>query len=455
MSKRLSEKIIESTLNQCKPPPRLFVGYSGGLDSHVLLHLCASTEPLREKMTAVYINHGLQPEAESWAEHCRITAENLGVYFIQLRVNATALSGESPEDAARKARYNALKSLIGVDDALLIGQHRDDQMETVLLQLFRGSGLRGLSGIPESMNFGSGLIHRPLLHVPKEVIKEYAKAYQLKWIEDPSNQRNDFDRNYLRNVVIPLIKQRWEVCDKTVARSARHCAEAQILVSAIADELFDPVFDRKNKTLCISQLKAHKNPRQKLIIRHWFQSLGLKMPAQDFVERIQLEVIAASENSDPVLLGQACSIRRYRDKLYCLRVTEHDMPGEIFWPTDQATINVLKDQTLSWLPSSTGIPYEHWQAAKITVKFRSGGEKISLPGRKGHHSLKKLYQEAAIPPWEREQIPLIYLDDKLAAVGDLWISAEFYEEKCNACLHFIIKKTEQHPKDNDENVIVD
>jgi tRNA(Ile)-lysidine synthase len=434
MTNPLSAEIIESALNQYKQFAHIYVGYSGGVDSHVLLHLCASIKTLSGKITAVYVHHGLQAEAQSWAEHCQKTAETLGVNFTMLHVDATPTSGESPEEAARNARYTALKSLVGVDDVLLIGQHRDDQLETVLLQLFRGAGLRGLSGIPESTFFGLGLMLRPLLNVAKIDIDEYAKSHHLQWVEDPSNQQNEYDRNFLRNTIVPLLKQRWESCDKTVARSARHCAEAQVVVSAVADELFYPVFSKANRTLCIKQLQAQKNPRQQLIIRHWFQSLGLRMPAQAFVERIQSEVIAAREDSDPILLGQGCFIRRYRDELYCLRQAEQEMPKDMLWPAGQTAIEFAGHRKLSYSPSSAGILYEQWQKAKVTVKFRSGGEKIRLPNRKEHHSLKNLFQEAGIPPWERERIPLIYLNDKLAAVANLWISADFYSEKPNSCI---------------------
>lgn len=442
MTNPLSAEIIESALNQHKQASHIYVGYSGGVDSHVLLHLCASIKTLSGKITAVYVHHGLQAEAESWSEHCQKMAENLGVHFMELRIDATAISGESPEETARNARYAALKPLINVDDVLLIGQHRDDQLETVLLQLFRGAGLRGLSGIPESSFFGLGVMLRPLLNVSKLEINEYALAHQLQWVEDPSNQQNDYDRNFLRNIVIPLLKERWESCDKTVARSAKHCAEAQVVVSAVADELFYPVFSKSNKTLCISQLQAHKSPRQQLIIRHWFQSLGLRMPAQAFVDRIQSEVIAAREDSDPILLGQGCFIRRYRDKLYCLRQSEQEPPRDMIWPAEQNFIKYAAHRKLSYAPSSEGILYEHWQKAKVTVKFRSGGEKICLPNRKEHHSLKKLFQEAGIPPWERQLTPLIYLNNKLAAVGELWISAEFYSEKPDACIHFSMQSEE-------------
>ena len=435
MTNPLSADIIESALNQHKQFAHVYVGYSGGVDSHVLLHLCASIKSLGGKITAVYVHHGLQAEAESWAEHCQKNAETLGVNFTVLRVNATPRAGESPEEAARNARYTALKPLVGVDDVLLIGQHREDQLETVLLQLFRGAGLRGLSGIPESTFFGLGLMLRPLLNVAKPDIEEYAKNHDLQWVEDPSNQQNDYDRNFLRNTIVPLLKQRWESCDKTVARSAKHCAEAQVVVSAVAEELFYPVFSKSNKTLCIKQLQAQKSPRQQLIIRHWFQSLGLRMPAQAFVERIQTEVVAAREDSDPILLGQGCFIRRYRDELYCLRQTEQEMLlRDMHWPAGQTSIEFASHRTLSYLPSSTGILHEQWQKAKVSIKFRSGGEKIRLPKRKEQHSLKNLFQEAGIPPWEREKIPLVYLNDKLAAVGDLWISADFYHEKPNSCI---------------------
>jgi tRNA(Ile)-lysidine synthase len=442
MTTPLSANTIKAILSQYKALEHIYVGYSGGVDSHVLLHLCASLKTLKGKVTAVYVHHGLQDEAALWAEHCKKTAENLHVNFIELRIDATAISGESPEEAARNARYAALKPLISVNEALFIGQHRDDQLETVLLQLFRGAGLRGLSGIPDTAFFGQGLILRPLLNVGKLEINEYAKIHDLQWVEDPSNQQDNYDRNFLRNSVIPLLKQRWVACDKTVARSAKHCAEAQVVVSAVAAELFYPVFNEANKTLCITQLQAHKSPRQQLIIRHWFQSLGLKMPSQAFVERIQTEVIAAREDSDPILLGQGCFIRRYRDKLYCLKQSEQEPLPDMIWPIGQKAIEFASYHTLSYVPSSSGILHEQWQKAKITVKFRSGGEKIRLPNRKAHHSLKKLFQESGIPPWERELIPLVYLNNKLAAVGEHWISAEFYSEKPNSCVRLSVQSNE-------------
>ncbi|MEY3807040.1 MAG: tRNA lysidine(34) synthetase TilS [Pseudomonadota bacterium] len=423
---------IVSALKLTSQLGRVYIAYSGGVDSHVLLHCCAALPELQGRLTAVYIHHGLQIEAESWALHCEKITKNLGVDFITLRVNAKAIQGESPEEAARNARYTALKSLIHVDDVLLLAQHREDQLETVLLQLFRGGGLRGLSGMPERIVFGSGLMLRPLLHTSKQAIGDYADVHQLSWVEDPSNQSNDYDRNFLRNQIVPLLKQRWPALDKTVSRSAKHCADAQVLVEQVADELFSDIFNPEDNTLCISRLTEHHSSSQQLIIRHWFGYLGLKMPAQAVVGRILGQVVAAGQQRDPVLSGQGYSIRRYRDKLYCLAIQVR--PQDCVWPTGQTSIKICADQTLSFLLSSKGILREQWLAAKVEIRFRRGGERIGLPGRQGHHALKNLFQEAGIPSWERDNLPLIYLDNQLAAISERWISAEFYSEKIQGCI---------------------
>ena len=427
---------IAKQLNLESKRLRFYVAYSGGIDSHVLLHCCAAISQLKGKLTAVYVHHGLQAEAESWAKHCEKTAKALEVEFLTLRVNAKAAPGESPEEAARNARYAALKSLMHTDDVLLLAQHQEDQLETVLLQLFRGSGLQGLSGMPECTAFGSGMMLRPLLNTPKQAISDYAHAHQLSWVEDPSNQSHEYDRNFLRNAVVPLLKQRWPAIDKTVARSAKHCADAQRLVEEVADELFAEVFNPADQTLSIGRLAEHQRHPQQLIIRHWFRHRGLKMPAQALVGRILTEVAAAAGHRDPVLSGQGYRIRRYRDKLYCLTDSVQETLRDCVWPAGQASVKIGHDRTLSWRLSSKGILREQWVAAKVEVGFRRGGEKIRLPGRQGRHSLKNLFQEAGIPPWERDVIPLIYLNGTLAAVGDLWISAGFYSEKSHGCISF-------------------
>lgn len=448
----LSPQTIESKLTHI-PYSRLFIAYSGGVDSHVLLHLCTATENLKPKITAIYVNHGLQAEAENWGLHCEQVCNKLGVNFLSLTVHAEAKPGESPEEAARNARYVGLKPLLAKDDVLLVAQHAEDQLETVLLQLFRGSGLKGLSGMPEAMVFGEGKLVRPLLDVSKTAIIDYAKANQLEWIEDPSNQHTHFNRNFLRNNIIPLLKQRWPSLDLTVSRSARHCANAQESSDAIADDGLATVLNLGDNTLSISLLQHYSTLQQTLVLRQWFQHLGLKMPSQDVVQRILAEVIAAKESADPVLSTQGRCIRRYRDSVYCLKPLPRKPEDQLIWTSATALLPITDELAYEVVESASGIPVEHWHNAKVTVSFRSGGETIALPGRKGHHDLKKLYQEAGIPPWERPRIPLIYLDDQLAAVGELWISAEFYCDTGETCLRLIRHKI--NPKGNDDTPDVD
>ena len=434
MTALLSYNLIDSVLSHCNPPKHIYIAYSGGVDSHVLLHLCAAHPKLKSNITAVYVHHGLQVSADAWAVHCQKTASLLGVHCQVLRVNAKPTLGESPEEAARNARYSALKTLMNNDDVLLVAQHREDQLETVLLQLFRGSGLQGLSAMPESSVFGLGHLLRPLLNTAKSTIDAYAQTHGLNWVEDPTNQSHDYDRNYLRNAILPLLKQRWPACDKTVARSARHCADAQVLISAMSEQLFLQVFNNDDQTLVISQLMTFSIHEQTLIIRHWFQYLNLKMPSQAFVKRVQSELLNARLDSDPIIARRHYCVRRYRDKLYCLP-SSLTLPFEsVSWPKDSLSLTLSNQEVLSCEQSSAGINRSLWQKATVTVCVRQGGEKIRLTGRSGHHTLKKLFQEAEIPTWERENLPLIYLDGQLAAIADLWISADFYSVEPDNCL---------------------
>jgi tRNA(Ile)-lysidine synthase len=431
----------------------IYLAYSGGIDSHVLLHLCASDEQFKNKITAVYVDHGLQKEAEGWGKHCEQVCDDLNVKFLSLKTNAQAAPGESPEEAARNARYLSLKPLLSKGDVLLLAQHAEDQLETVLLQLFRGSGIKGLSGMPASMSFGEGVLMRPLLDIPKAAIIEYAQSHNLKWVEDPSNQRSSFDRNFLRNDIIPQLKQRWPSIDHTVSRSARHCADAQSLIDLQADDLLNAVFNAADESLNIGLLFSYALPEQKLVIRQWFKNLGLKMPSLDIVQQILLQVAQARKDANPVVLTQGYNIRRYRNHLFCLKPQKINLNDEFVWPKQDRQIKISDEVTYKIQESSNGIAFDVWQRARVTVKFRSGGETLQLPGRQSHQTLKNLLQEVGIPPWEREVMPLFYLDDNLAAVGERWISSEFYSKGLKPCFRIIRHKI--NPKGNDDTPDVD
>jgi tRNA(Ile)-lysidine synthase len=440
----LSPTLITAALASNPPPPHLYVGYSGGVDSHVLLHLCAALPQFKDKITAVYVHHGLQVEADMWAAHCGQTANALGLGFRLLRVHAHPQTGESPEAAARNARYGALKALLAKDDALLIAQHREDQLETVLLQLFRGGGLRGLAGMPEAMAFGAGVLLRPLLAVAKQAIDHYARQHALVWVEDPSNQSTDYDRNFLRNDIVPLLKTRWPALDKTVARSALHCAEAGQIIADVAQSVAAGVVDTDNH-LTISALLAFSAVEQKLIVRHWFGRLGLPMPSAGFMDELFKTVIYARASANPQLHKGGCCIRRYQDKLYGYKGRPAvKKPESLVWRHPENEILLPDGSLLQRHPARSGIPIVLWQAAKVTIRFRAGGEKIALPNRTGSHSLKNLFQEAAIPPWQRDWVPLLYFDGRLVAVADLWLSSELQSSAGVLCYRLQWLKSPPH-----------
>lgn len=402
---------------------RIYLGFSGGIDSSVLLHLCATQAAIKPKLIAVYVNHGLQPQADAWGEHCRQQAETLEVDFLNLNVDAKAANGESPEAAARQARYRALQQLPKTDDLILFAQHREDQMETLLLQLFRGAGIKGLAAMPLITTFGQGRLLRPLLDIGKADIQDYAVQHNLCWVEDPSNQSSDFDRNFLRNRITPLLKQRWPSLDKTVARSARHCGEAMLQLDACNTQLMADRFDPRQRSLAIGNLLDLSELQIGWLLRQWFSELGLKPPSQALLHALKTQLIEARSDANPVLRKQGCVFGKYRQTLYCLPEQRLlPLPDNFVWPTDQAHLHLPNGYVLSRISASSGINKSLWENARVDLRPRSGSEKLKLPYRTGQHSLKKLFQEAGIPPWERETRPLIYLNDRLAGVAGLCVA---------------------------------
>ena len=413
---------------------QIFIGFSGGIDSTVLLHLCAAQATLKAKLVAVYVNHGLQSQADDWGNHCRQQADLLGVEFLNLKVNAKPAIGESPEAAARNARYRSMQDLLEANDVLLFAHHREDQMETMLLQLFRGAGIRGLAAMPVTTTFGKGRLIRPLLAIAKADIDNYAQQHALQWVEDPSNQSCDFDRNFLRNQITPLLKQRWPSLDKTVARSAQHCGEAMTQLDVWSSQLIEGRFDRIHRSLDLDNLQAFNEVQISWLLRQWFTELGLKPPSQALLQTFKTQLINARSDASPILRKQGYVFSKYRKQLFCLPEQQLIALHETcIWSADCTQFNLPNGYVLTRSPASTGIAKSVWDKAKVHLQPRTGSETLKLAGRAGQHSLKKLFQESGIPPWERETRPLIYLDDKLAGVAGLWIAEWVFSNAPNDC----------------------
>ena len=424
--------IPQQLLQQLAPQTHIqnyWVAFSGGVDSHVLLHALyglADKLPGRT-VCAVHIHHGLMADADQWAEFCRATCARYNVTYRAIHVNARASKGESPEAKAREVRYHALKSLIRQNDCLLTAHHQDDQAETLLLQLLRGSGPRGLAAMPMTNKFAQGQITRPLLNTTRAQIEHYARNHQLRWMEDSSNADIQFDRNYLRTEVIPILERRWPSFSNTVARTARLCAQAVRILDEEAQRDLPIVQGRRTNTLSIKALSRLSLERQGNVIRHWLKQLSLPTPSERKLRRLYAEVLTATPDATPLLIWSGCEIRRYRDEVYAMAsIPPHDSSIALTWADPDRDLAIEPLWVLRFESGvGCGLNSSLIAATTVSVRFRRGGERCRLPGRAHHHSLKKLLQELSVPPWMRDRIPLLYLDNQLAAVGDYVVCEPF------------------------------
>jgi tRNA(Ile)-lysidine synthase len=412
---------------------RLIVGYSGGIDSHVLLHLLATNRafwPERE-LEAIYIDHNLQTDNTAWEEHCARVCFELDIPFRALHVDARPRYGEGQEAAARCARYAAFATALDPKSALLTAHHCDDQAETVLLQLLRGAGPHGLAAMPESIRLGQGQLLRPLLGFSRTELLTYALSKKLHWIEDESNTDIRFSRNYLRHDIIPLIEKRWPAFNRSLSRSARLCAEAaSLLDKKAAVDLAQMQFDTDYKdALCISKLCRLSEPSQRNLIRYWLRQLGLPIPSSQQLRYLIRNIISSRQDRQPCVRWPGGEVRRYRDMLYAMPpLLGHDVNQNFFWKPDihhsfwpplyLPGVGMLQMRATS----NFGIRSESLMHSLLNVKFRKGGERFHPSFRYHSQGLKKLFQEAGIPPWQRGRLPLIYRGSELIAVVGLGIA---------------------------------
>ena len=405
-----------------------WVAYSGGVDSHTLLHaLAALRHGLPCRVAAVHVNHGLQAGAAAWDDHCRAVCAGLGVHYASLQVDGRATAGESREAAARAARYAVLKTWLPPRHYLLTAQHRDDQAETLLLQLLRGSGVKGLAAMPRLAPFGGGYLLRPLLGCGRDALLDYAGANRLSWVNDPSNRDISLDRNFLRHQVLPVLRRRWPALSATLSRSARHCAEAAQILADLARQDLNTLADGSQDALPVSGLLHLPPERQRNLLRHWLTVKDGMSPSAAVLARIAHDVLGSRADAEACVRWGACELRRYRDRLYLLpRVPPHDSPVPIEWRPETALELPRAGGVLSASRRmGGGVRAAAFAGAAVRVTWRRGGERCRPAGRRHHHALKKLFQESGIPPWERGRIPLVYIGTELAAVADLWVCDPF------------------------------
>ena len=402
------------------------VAYSGGIDSHVLLHLCQSAGL---NIRAVHVHHGLQDEADQWSTHSQSVCEQLNIPFTCLHVDANPKEGESPEDAARNARYQALNDNLEVDEVLLTAHHQEDQAETLLLQLMRGAGPAGLAAMPEEKVFGRARHVRPLLNFSKQQILQYAEENKLQWVEDPSNADINYDRNYLRNKVMPVLNSNWPAAAETLCQAAALQQDALSIIETMAGIDLAAVAAQSENTLSVTKLRQLPETRQYNTLRYWINRAGLDKPRRNILQEIVNNVLPAAEDAIPLVFWGSTEVRRYKDLLYILPTQQnHEIHHIYSWDGEQPLY--IEDLNVELkLEQSAGKGLQQVAVRHgMTVRFPQGGEYIRPQGRHHKHSLKKLMQEAGIPPWQRNRIPLLYIHNELACVCGYWVAEGFAVE---------------------------
>jgi tRNA(Ile)-lysidine synthase len=408
-------EVLKDALRRFPPASRLIVAYSGGLDSHVLLHAASLLRGADfPELRAIHVHHGLAPRADAWTVHCEAVCAALGVPLEVIRVDARAETGESPEAAARAARYRALEAALTPGDGLLTAHHRRDQAETLLLQLLRGAGPAGLAAMPRWQPLGAGWHGRPLLDVSRECLEAHARAHGLVWIEDESNLDIRFDRNLLRQEVMPRLRERWPALDEMLARAASHQAEALGLLGELARQDLEDLRGDPPGTLSVSALARLRPARRRNALRFWLMDKGLPLPSMARLQSVLDDVLTAAPDAMPRVAWEGGEVRRYRDALYAMPpMALHDPALRLPWdgrsPLAIDALGVVL--TPEWLQGQGLVPEA---GETLTVAFRRGGETMRVRDRT--RELKKLMQERGIPPWERERVPLVYRGDELVAV---------------------------------------
>ncbi len=417
------------------------VAYSGGIDSHVLLHCC---KKLKLPVRAVHVHHGLQAIADDWVLHCQNVCDVLNIQLDVVHVDGRKKKGQSPEESARAARYTALQNSLMVGDCLLTAQHLNDQAETVLIQLCRTAGAAGLSAMPAVKKIGEHVHLRPLLTFSSREIENFAKQANLYWIEDPSNQDINYDRNYIRKNVMPMLEQRWpEITQQLSTVSALQANNLQVLEDMAAIDLANSL----NTFICnrivsayeivsvlsITRLRQLSSARLLNLLRYWLgvtNGLALNsLATRNLLEEIEKTLVNSSQDTKSVVVFNGLEFRKYQNDLYLLKekisLNQMESNNDRNWlPTAALNLAELNIQIKSVLRVGKGLS-KSLLTEPLTIRFRKGGEYFHPVQRQHSQRLKKLLQEANIPPWDRGTLPLVYFKDELIAIVGLTVSKQY------------------------------
>lgn len=384
---------------------RFRVGFSGGLDSTVLL--AALHEAEVGPLVAIHVHHGLQAAADRWVDHCRGICERLGVPLEIRRVRVEAGAADGPEAAARRARYAAFVELMEAGDCLALAHHMDDQAETVLLNLLRGAGVRGLGAMPAWTAFSRGWLWRPLLDFPRSALRDWARQRGLMWVEDPQNRDLRYRRVWVRRELMPSLEAAMPGVARRLARAARVAREATGLLADLA--AIDLAQAERDDALDIPFLQRLAIARRHNLLRYWLDARGFGLPPAALLDRLDAELLRARPDTEPLVRYARCELRRYRDRLHAMTPLAAN-PGAVALQWN-AEATLLLPPGCGRLVSGSAAPP---QPLHVTLGWQ--GQRLRPAGKDHARSLKNLYQEAGVPPWQRRRTPMLWLDGEPAWV---------------------------------------
>jgi len=422
----LVDKAFVSLLKSHKKIKSMTVALSGGVDSVVLLHLLHQLQKTHHfTLKASHVHHGLSKNADKWVKFCeKLCAKlsiSLDVNYIQLpQKKSLGIEGE-----ARRLRYEKL--LQTKTDLVVLAHHEDDQAETFLLQLIRGAGVKGLSSMAHFDD--RRRLWRPLLNASRTDIESYAKKYKLKWLEDESNQNTDFDRNFIRSKVLPILKNRFSHIIKVISRSSSHLAEAQHLLDDLAKLDLKNTLKSSNykHKLQVKTLEKLSLSRAKNVLRYWLEINDQLMPSKDLLDECLRQVLIAKKDATiKIQLAKDFEIRRYKDEIYIVKKNKNKEKNyAIIWQGEPEILLPNGTQLNFKKVKGRGINFKFLGNQKLKIRNRQGGEFFKPDPKRPTKKIKQLLQESDLPPWEREFFPMIFVDNELAAVPNFGIDQKY------------------------------
>jgi len=439
---RLSAELLWAVLEDNLPPGTsgLLAAVSGGRDSACLLAALAPARPLAAggaagtragtgaaggralPLRAVHVDHGLQAASSTMRAAAAALCRRFEVPLEVVQVEVDVEGGVSIEAAARVSRYRAFASVMRPGECLLTAHHALDQAETLLLQLLRGAGLKGLSAMPVCRPFAQGWHLRPLLDIVPGDLHQLGQSLAVEAADDPMNRDPRFDRAYLRREVWPRIEGRWPAAAASLARAAQHLGEAQASLDASTRRSVERL--RDGDALSVSGLRALPARERLHVVRHWLSLAAVEPPSTARLDEALRQILTAKADHEPAVHWGEHALRRYRDRLFLTAGVPPAIGEALDWPTAVGARLPLGAGlgTLRWVERAGGLDPQRLPA-RVSVRRRRGGESLRSAPRARTQSVQHLCQALGVLPWLRDALPLVYAGGTLLAVGDLWQEA--------------------------------